>query len=457
MPVVARRQRLSRRPAGGRGRRQRLDGRDGRVDRARASPGPRRPARLEPGLHRRQHGRRRRRDRRRAGVLQQRHAGRAGHRAPSRHRRGRRDGLRRRPRPQLGRPRNRLPARHDQLRGARLPGLLRRAGDARPHPRHRHVLPQRRRLRGDPRRLRSRRRLRRRVLRLLRRRRPRLAAPPRRPRHARRGHRHRLPPPRRDQPHPAGRPEALPHGAQRAVDGGEELRRGHAAADARPGAAAGDAAPARRGADRRARRRARPLRAVFAPRQRDRAPRRDLSTRGQRAAAVRRRAPDPRPPGRVARGHRRGHRHARRHRAGAAADPGGAARRRARRAAALRARLRVHLELRLVSPDPGGADRRARSPARVHAAVAAAHRQPRSHRHQHVGARGALPGDRAGAVERRPRDAGDAGRARRPRRPGHHCRLRSGEPVEPAPARRGRRRDLRPGVRAGARTPSSPR
>ena len=47
--------------------------------------------------------------------------------------------------------------------------------------------------------------------------------------------------------------------------------------------------------------------------------------------------------------------------AGAAADPGGAARRRARRAAALRARLRVHLELRLVSPDPGGAGRGARS------------------------------------------------------------------------------------------------
>ena len=92
-------------------------------------------------------------------------------------------------------------------------------------------------------------------------------------------------------------------------------------------------------------------------------------------------------PGRVARGHRRGDRHARRHRAGAAADPGGAARRRARRAAALRARLRVHLELRLVSPDPGGADRGARSPARVHAAAAAADRQPRSHRHQHVGAR----------------------------------------------------------------------
>ena len=149
----------------------------------------------------------------------------------------------------------------------------------------------------------------------------------------------------------------------------------------------------------------------------------------QRAAAARpRRAPDPRPPGRVARGHRRGDRHARRHRAGAAADPGGAARRRARRAAALRARLRVHLELRLVSPDPGGADRGARSPARVHAAAAAADRQPRSHRHQHVGAGGALPRDRAGAVERGARDAGDAGRARRPRRPGHDRRLRSGAP-----------------------------
>ena len=43
-------------------------------------------------------------------------------------RRRRRHGLRRRPRPQLGRPRDRLPPRHDQLRGARLPGLLRRAG-----------------------------------------------------------------------------------------------------------------------------------------------------------------------------------------------------------------------------------------------------------------------------------------------------------------------------------------
>ena len=99
--------------------------------------------------------------------------------------------------------------------------------------------------------------------------------------------RHRLPPPRRDQPHPAGRTEALPHGAQRAVDGDQELRRGHAAADARPGAAAGGAAPARRGADRRARRRARPLRAVFPPRQRGRALRRDLSSR----PAARRRSP----------------------------------------------------------------------------------------------------------------------------------------------------------------------
>ena len=139
-----------------------------------------------------------------------------------------------------------------------------------------------------------------------------------------------------------------------------------------------------------------------------------------------------------------------RHRAGAAADPGGAARRRARRPAALRPCLRVHLELRLVPADPGGADRSTRSPARVHAAGAAAHRQPRSHRHQHVGARGALPRDRAGPVERRARHAGDAGRAGRARRPHHHRRLRSSQPVEPAPARRGLGRDLRPGVRAGA-------
>ena len=54
--------------------------------------------------------------------------------------------------------------------------------------------------------------------------------------------RHRLSPPRRDREPVAGGPEAVPHGAQRRVDGGEALRRAHARPRARADVAAGGAA-----------------------------------------------------------------------------------------------------------------------------------------------------------------------------------------------------------------------
>ena len=120
--------------------------------------------------------------------------------------------VRRRPRPQLGRARHRLRARHDQLRGARLPGHFGELESAASSPPPRETFfPNGGAFAVTRERLRARRRLRRRVLRLLRRRRSRLAAAARRPRHPRRGERRRLPPPRRHQSgtQPAGQKRFL--------------------------------------------------------------------------------------------------------------------------------------------------------------------------------------------------------------------------------------------------------
>ena len=466
---VAAAERLSRGQARADLRRQRLEGRLGRLPARGVSARESRRARSQPRVHRRQRSRRARGERRRARVPQQRHARRA--RLPARAGRRARRGLfvRRRARVELGRTRDRFHPRLAQLRRPRLPGFVRPAEPARARDAGRDVLSQRRRLRRDARRLRSRRRIRSRVLRVLRRRRSRMAAQADGHEHPRGGTRRRLSPSWRDVAHAAARTEAVPDGSQRALDADEELRRVRAAPHARPRAGARHPPRARRKHARHARAARADARAVRGTLPEAQRPSRGSAERVRRctasgglrrhAAVGRRSATRPlgarerlagaQPAARSARRVVRGGGGSTGARGRARGGAGAARSGRSRDPAAVRTDARSRLAVQLLPQDSTGTHGGRRTVGSISRAHAPADHRTRGARPPHVRTGRARARNGQGAVGGRARHHRDA-RRHRSRRPALHVRdLRSERPVRPQAARGGRRRAPGAGLHAG--------